>query len=182
MGHQLTLKQRTNEAARCVPGRSLGIHFALRSAGNWILASPSSRAYLLLASFTSYDVMVVKRCCLHQFLCYSHRVMARHETRRNGRGCVDFREVPADVIVKAKIEAALQGKSVKVCSLTSSKNTGRKLEKKGVLPRGSEPYLEKDTPVTLLRSVSSFFFLSLGRLWMILRNCRKRSPHVEIFR
>jgi len=81
--------------------------------------------------------MVSSGVALHQFLCYSHRVMAKARERGEpGAGVWNFREVPRDVIVKAKIEAALQGKSVKGLLMDLVETHWQELEKKGMLPKG----------------------------------------------
>ena len=66
-----------------------------------------------------------------------HRVMAKARERGEpGAGVWNFREVPRDVIVKAKIEAALQGKSVKGLLIDLVEIHWQDLEKKGMLPKG----------------------------------------------
>jgi len=66
-----------------------------------------------------------------------HRVMAKSRERGEpGAGVWNFREVPRDVIVKAKIEAALQGKSVKGLLIDLVEIHWQELEKKGMLPKG----------------------------------------------
>jgi len=51
-------------------------------------------------------------------------------------GVWNFREVPRDVIVKAKIEAALGSKSVKALLMDLVEAHWQELEKKGLLPKG----------------------------------------------
>ena len=51
-------------------------------------------------------------------------------------GVWNFREVPRDAIVKAKIGAALQGKSVKAFLLDLVEAHWQELEERGMLPKG----------------------------------------------
>ncbi len=51
-------------------------------------------------------------------------------------GVWNFREVPRDLIVKAKIEAALENKSVKALLMDLVEAYWQELEKKGLLPKG----------------------------------------------
>ena len=51
-------------------------------------------------------------------------------------GVWNFREVPRDVIVKAKIEAALANKSVKALLMGLVEAHWQDLDKKGLLPKG----------------------------------------------
>ncbi len=51
-------------------------------------------------------------------------------------GVWNFREVPRDVIVKAKIEAALGNKSVKALLMELVEQHWQELDKKGLLPKG----------------------------------------------
>jgi hypothetical protein len=55
---------------------------------------------------------------------------------RDEAGVWNFREVPRDVIVKAKIEAAVRGTSVKVLLMELVDAHWQELEKKGLLPKG----------------------------------------------
>jgi len=55
---------------------------------------------------------------------------------RDEAGVWNFRNVPRDVIVKAKIEAAVQGKSVKALLMELVEAQWQELEKKGLLPKG----------------------------------------------
>ena len=48
----------------------------------------------------------------------------------------NFREVPRDIIVKAKIEAAVENKSVKALLMDLVEAHWLELERKGILPRG----------------------------------------------
>ncbi len=50
-------------------------------------------------------------------------------------GVWNFREVPRDVIVKAKIEAALENKSVKALLMDLVESHWQELDKKGLLPK-----------------------------------------------
>jgi hypothetical protein len=51
-------------------------------------------------------------------------------------GVWNFRDVPRDVIVKAKIEAALQSTSVKALLIELVEQHWQELERKGLLPKG----------------------------------------------
>ena len=51
-------------------------------------------------------------------------------------GVWNFRDVPRDTIVKAKIGAALQNTSVKVFLMDLVEAHWQELEKKGMLPKG----------------------------------------------
>lgn len=51
-------------------------------------------------------------------------------------GVWNFRDVPREVIVKAKIEAALEGKSVKSLLMELVDERWRVLEKNGLIPKG----------------------------------------------
>lgn len=51
-------------------------------------------------------------------------------------GVWNFREVPRDAIVKAKIGAALEGLSVKAYLISLVEAHWLELEKKGILPKG----------------------------------------------
>ena len=66
---------------------------------------------------------------------YSAATMAK-EKEKDEAGVWNFREVPRDTIVKAKIGAALQNKSVKVFLMDLVEDHWLELEKKGVLPKG----------------------------------------------
>lgn len=55
---------------------------------------------------------------------------------RNEPGVWNFREVPREAIVKAKIGAALQGQSVKSYLISLVEAHWQELEKKGLLPKG----------------------------------------------
>ena len=112
--------------------------FALRSAGSWIL---SLTIFTLITSLLCilYIICIydVKRCCSTPIpSARVHRVMAKARERDAGAGVWNFREVPRDVIVKAKIEAALQGKSVKSLLIELVETHWQELEKKGMLPKG----------------------------------------------
>lgn len=50
-------------------------------------------------------------------------------------GVWNFREVPRDVIVKAKIEAALESKSVKALLMGLVESHWQELDRKGLLPK-----------------------------------------------
>lgn len=50
-------------------------------------------------------------------------------------GIWNFREVPRDIIVKAKIEAAVQNKSVKALLMDLVESHWQDLDKKGLLPK-----------------------------------------------
>lgn len=58
------------------------------------------------------------------------------EKEKDEAGVWNFREVPRDTIVKAKIGAALQGKSVKAFLMDLVESHWQELEKKGLLPKG----------------------------------------------
>ena len=66
---------------------------------------------------------------------YSAATMAK-EKEKDEAGVWNFREVPRDTIVKAKIGAALQNKSVKVFLMDLVEAHWQKKKKKGVLPKG----------------------------------------------
>jgi hypothetical protein len=51
-------------------------------------------------------------------------------------GVWNFRDVPRDALVKAKIEAAIEGLSVKALLIELVEAHWHDLEKKGVLPKG----------------------------------------------
>ena len=51
-------------------------------------------------------------------------------------GVWNFRDVPREAIVKAKIGAALQGQSVKGYLISLVEAHWQELEKKGILPKG----------------------------------------------
>ena len=55
---------------------------------------------------------------------------------RDEKGVWNFREVSRDIIVKAKIEAALENKSVKALLMDLVEAYWQELEKKGLLPKG----------------------------------------------
>jgi hypothetical protein len=55
---------------------------------------------------------------------------------RDEVGVWNFREVPRDLIVKAKIEAAVENKSVKALLMDLVEAHWQELEKKGLLPKG----------------------------------------------
>ncbi len=55
---------------------------------------------------------------------------------RDETGVWNLRDVPRDVIVKAKIEAAVQGKSVKALLMELVEAHWQDLERKGMLPKG----------------------------------------------
>jgi hypothetical protein len=50
-------------------------------------------------------------------------------------GVWNFRDVPRDTLVKAKIEAAIQGQSVKALLMDLVEAHWQDLEKKGLLPK-----------------------------------------------
>ncbi len=50
-------------------------------------------------------------------------------------GVWNFREVPRDVIIKAKIEAALENKSVKALLMDLVESHWQELDKEGMLPK-----------------------------------------------
>jgi hypothetical protein len=54
----------------------------------------------------------------------------------NEPGVWNFREVPREAIVKAKIGAALEGRSVKAYLISLVAAHWQELEKKGLLPKG----------------------------------------------
>lgn len=63
--------------------------------------------------------------------------MAKEKDRTEDEsGVWNFREVPRDAIVKAKIGAALQGTSVKAFLVSLVDAHWQQLEKKGLLPKG----------------------------------------------
>lgn len=81
--------------------------------------------------------MVSTRVDLHHPLCYSAACMPKGKEQDQGEpGVWNFRDVPREVIVKAKIEAAVQNKSVKALLIDLVEAHWQELEKKGVLPRG----------------------------------------------
>jgi hypothetical protein len=51
-------------------------------------------------------------------------------------GVWNFREVPRDIIVKAKIQAAVENKSVKALLMDLVEAHWQELERKGILPKG----------------------------------------------
>lgn len=51
-------------------------------------------------------------------------------------GVWNFREVPREIIVKAKIQAAVENKSVKALLMDLVEAHRQELEKKGLLPKG----------------------------------------------
>ena len=51
-------------------------------------------------------------------------------------GVWNFRDVPRDVLIKAKIEAAIEGLSVKALLIELVEAHWQDLEKKGLLPKG----------------------------------------------
>jgi len=51
-------------------------------------------------------------------------------------GVWNFREVPREIIVKAKIQAAVENKSVKALLMDLVEAHWQELEKKGLLPKG----------------------------------------------
>lgn len=51
-------------------------------------------------------------------------------------GVWNFREVPRDIIVKAKIQAAVENKSVKALLMDLVEAHWQEMEKKGLLPKG----------------------------------------------
>lgn len=51
-------------------------------------------------------------------------------------GVWNFRDVPRDVIVKAKIEAAIENKSVKALLMDLVEAHWQELDRKGILPKG----------------------------------------------
>jgi len=55
---------------------------------------------------------------------------------RDEPGVWNFRNVPRDAIVKAKIGAALEGQSVKAYLISLVQAHWQELEKKGLLPKG----------------------------------------------
>jgi len=57
------------------------------------------------------------------------------EKDREDAGVWNFREVPRDAIVKAKIGAALEGLSVKAYLIGLVEAHWRELDKKGILPQ-----------------------------------------------
>ncbi len=57
------------------------------------------------------------------------------EKEKDEAGVWNFREVPRDTIVKAKIGAALQSKSVKAFLMDLVDVHWQELEKKGLLPK-----------------------------------------------
>jgi hypothetical protein len=61
--------------------------------------------------------------------------MAKGKTKEEP-GVWNFREVPRDAIVKAKIGAALEGQSVKAYLISLVQAHWQDLEKKGLLPKG----------------------------------------------
>jgi hypothetical protein len=58
------------------------------------------------------------------------------EKDKDEPGVGNFREVPRDTIVKAKIGAALQGKSVKAYLMDLVEEHWQEMDRKGMLPRG----------------------------------------------
>jgi hypothetical protein len=63
--------------------------------------------------------------------------MAKEKERdKDEAGVWNFREVPRDTIVKAKIGAALQSKSVKAFLMDLVDAHWLDLERKGLLPKG----------------------------------------------
>jgi hypothetical protein len=58
------------------------------------------------------------------------------DKERDEPGVWNFREVPRETIVKAKIEAALESKSVKALLMDLVEAHWKEMERKGVLPKG----------------------------------------------
>ncbi len=58
------------------------------------------------------------------------------EKERDEPGVWNFREVPRELIVKAKIEAAVENKSVKALLMELVEGHWHELERKGILPKG----------------------------------------------
>ena len=64
------------------------------------------------------------------------RVAAMKAKNQDDPGVWNFREVPREAIVKAKIVAAVQGKSVKALLIDLVEACWLEMDKKGVLPKG----------------------------------------------
>ena len=62
--------------------------------------------------------------------------MAKAKNKDDEAGVWNFRAVPRNIIVKAKIGAAVQGKSVKALLMDLVEEHWQDLEKKGMLPKG----------------------------------------------
>ncbi len=58
------------------------------------------------------------------------------EKERDDSGVWNFRDVPRDTIVKAKIEAAVENKSVKALLMELVEAHWLEMERKGILPKG----------------------------------------------
>lgn len=58
------------------------------------------------------------------------------EKERDEPGVWNFRDVPRDIIVKAKIGAALENQSVKAFLMQLVQKHWEELDRKGILPKG----------------------------------------------
>lgn len=85
---------------------------------------------------TSYDVMLSSDVEWWRWWWYSPGTMAREKEKdKDEAGVWNFREVPRDIIVKAKIGAALQNKSVKAYLMDLVEVHWQEMERKGILPK-----------------------------------------------
>jgi hypothetical protein len=63
-------------------------------------------------------------------------VMAKTEKPTDEPGTWIFRDIPRDLMRRAKAGAALQGKSVRVLAIELMESHLQELERKGMLPKG----------------------------------------------
>lgn len=67
--------------------------------------------------------------------CYSPAMSKKAEIEPKG-GAWIFRDIPRDLMKRAKIAAAIEGKTIKSLVLDALKSHLEELEKKGLLPKG----------------------------------------------
>jgi len=65
-----------------------------------------------------------------------YRPMAKGKDSQVDAGSWVFRDIPRDLMKRAKIAAAVEGKSIKALVMESLEERIQELERKGLLPKG----------------------------------------------
>ncbi len=72
----------------------------------------------------------------HLTLIWYPRAMPKKEASEDKGGSWIFRNIPRDLMKKAKIAAAIEGKSIKALLMEALETRLQELEKKGLMPKG----------------------------------------------
>ncbi len=72
----------------------------------------------------------------HLTLMWYPRAMSKREASEDKGGSWIFRNIPRDLMKKAKIAAAVEGKSIKALLMEALVTRLQELERKGLLPKG----------------------------------------------